>query len=119
MTAQQSEAYLFEWPESERLKKILSSDAPKFDQCYTMPGIKANSTLNDPVASSAEQLLHKTVSRPEVPLNEDGLRQLIANGHLRAAANLTAALLTTMQQGVGMAGQPSKNTAESLRVSLI
>uniref|UniRef100_A0A9J2PD26 phosphoethanolamine N-methyltransferase n=1 Tax=Ascaris lumbricoides TaxID=6252 RepID=A0A9J2PD26_ASCLU len=116
MTTAQAEAYLFEWPESERLKKVLHGDSPKLDQCYTMPGVKANSTLSDAVAISAEQFFNKTILRPDVPLSEDSLRQLIADGHLRAAVNLTAALLTTMQQGVGMAGQPSKNTIQSLKV---
>uniref|UniRef100_F1KUW0 Tetratricopeptide repeat protein 15 n=1 Tax=Ascaris suum TaxID=6253 RepID=F1KUW0_ASCSU len=116
MTTAQAEAYLFEWPESERLKKVLHGDSPKLDQCYTMPGVKANSTLSDAVAISAEQFFNKTILRPDVPLSEDSLRQLIADGHLRAAVNLTAALLTTMQQGVGMAGQPSKNTVQSLKI---
>uniref|UniRef100_A0A914ZNX6 Trafficking protein particle complex subunit 12 n=1 Tax=Parascaris univalens TaxID=6257 RepID=A0A914ZNX6_PARUN len=116
MTTAQAEAYLFEWPESERLKKVLHGDSPKLDQCYTMPGVKVDSTLSDAVAISAKQFFNKTISRPDVPLNEDSLRQLIADGHLRAAVNLTAALLTTMQQGVGMAGQPSKNTLQSLRI---
>ncbi|VDK71312.1 unnamed protein product [Onchocerca ochengi] len=98
-----------EWPDSDRLKEALS--LAKFDDYYTMPGLKAAVTLPDLMANMLEQKLNKTVVRPSVPKDMDG-----ADGHLRAAVNLTAELLTEINQGFGMAGQPSNNTEYSLKV---
>ncbi|EJD75183.1 tetratricopeptide repeat protein 15, variant [Loa loa] len=63
-----------------------------------------------------EQKFNKTVSRPSVPKDMDGVHLLIADGHLRAAVNLTAELLTEVNQGFGMAGHPSNNTEYSFKV---
>ncbi|KAK6109583.1 hypothetical protein QQG55_36580 [Brugia pahangi] len=109
-----SDGSMQEWPDSDRLKEALS--LAKFDICYTMPGLKTNVTLPDLMASTLEQKLNKTVIRPSVSKDLDGVHLLIADGHLRAAVNLTAELLTEVNQGFGMAGQPSNNTEYSFKV---
>ncbi|VIO85842.1 ttc15-prov protein, putative [Brugia malayi] len=109
-----SDGSMQEWPDSDRLKEALS--LAKFDNCYTMPGLKTNVTLPDLMASTLEQKLNKTVTRPSVSKDLDGVHLLIADGHLRAAVNLTAELLTEVNQGFGMAGQPSNNTEYSFKV---
>ncbi|OZC10786.1 hypothetical protein X798_02209 [Onchocerca flexuosa] len=103
-----------EWPDSDRLKEALS--LAKFDHYYTMPGLKTTITLPDLMANMLQQKLNKTVVRPSVPKDMNGVHLLIADGHLRAAVNLTAELLTKINQGFGMAGQPSSNTEYSLKV---
>ncbi|KAM3727118.1 Trafficking protein particle complex subunit [Dirofilaria immitis] len=103
-----------EWPDSDRLREALSM--AKFDNCYTMPGLKATINLPDLMANMLEQKLNKTVTRPSVPKDMNGVHLLIADGHFRAAVNLTAELLTEVNQGFGMAGQPSKNTEYSFKV---
>ncbi|VDO47592.1 unnamed protein product [Onchocerca flexuosa] len=103
-----------EWPDSDRLKEALS--LAKFDHYYTMPGLKTTITLPDLMANMLQQKLDKTVVRPSVPKDMNGVHLLIADGHLRAAVNLTAELLTKINQGFGMAGQPSSNTEYSLKV---
>lgn len=49
-------------------------------------------------------------------LNYESLK---ADGHLRAAVNLTAELLTEVNQGFGMAGQTSNNTEYSFKVCAV
>uniref|UniRef100_A0AAF5PVK5 Tetratricopeptide repeat protein 15 n=1 Tax=Wuchereria bancrofti TaxID=6293 RepID=A0AAF5PVK5_WUCBA len=109
-----SDGSMQEWPDSDRLKEALS--LAKFDNCYTMPGLKVNVALPDLMASTLEEKLNKTVTRPSVSKDLDGVHLLIAGGHLRAAVNLTAELLTEVNQGFGMAGQPSNNTEYSFKV---
>ncbi|KAL3981413.1 hypothetical protein ACH3XW_42990 [Acanthocheilonema viteae] len=109
-----SDGNMQEWPDSDRLKEALS--LAKFDDYYTMPGLKATVTLPDLMAKTLEQKLNKTISRPSVSKDMNGVHLLIADGHLRAAVNLTAELLTEVNQGFGMAGQPSNNTEYSFKV---
>ncbi|CAG9536959.1 unnamed protein product [Cercopithifilaria johnstoni] len=109
-----SDGNVQEWPDSDRLKEALS--LAKFDYYYTMPGLKTTVTLPDLMAKTLEQKLNETVTRPSVPKDMNGIHLLIADGHLRAAVNLTAELLTEVNQGFGMAGQPSNNTEYSFKV---
>lgn len=102
------------WPESEKLRRAVS--AAEFDQCYTMPGLKCSAPLPDVMANVVENELKKTITRPSVPKNMDGVHLLITAGHLRSAVNLTADLLTEVNQGFGMAGRPSNNTEYSFQV---
>lgn len=105
--------YLHLWPESERLKAALQSG--HMDQVYTMPGLRTDQPLSDRVALAARQF-GKEVQRPVATNDIAGLKTLIAHGHLRGALNVTTAMLTSMEQGVGMAGRPSKNSPLSFEV---
>uniref|UniRef100_A0A0N5A9F1 TPR_REGION domain-containing protein n=1 Tax=Syphacia muris TaxID=451379 RepID=A0A0N5A9F1_9BILA len=124
MQAQKWEQHLLDWPESERLKAVVYLEVPKLEHCYTMPGIKSDVPLEDMLANKANELLQKTIVRPSVPPNQDGLRELIVVkfsgfqmlGNLRAAVNLTTKLLTDLGQGYGMAGQPSMNTFQTFEL---
>uniref|UniRef100_A0A915Q1Y1 Trafficking protein particle complex subunit 12 n=1 Tax=Setaria digitata TaxID=48799 RepID=A0A915Q1Y1_9BILA len=109
-----SDESLQEWPCSDRLVEALALS--RFDICYTMPGLKSNVDLPDLMANTLEQKLNKTIVRPSVPRDMSGVHLLINDGHLRAAVNLTAELLTKVNQGFGMAGQPSSNTEYSFKV---
>ncbi|VDN07395.1 unnamed protein product [Thelazia callipaeda] len=104
---------LQKWPESLRLKEALSSGS--FGHCYTMPGLKLNGPLPDLIANT-DRKLGGMFKAPSTPKDLDSVHLLIADGHFRAAVNLTAELLTQINQGFGMAGQPSSNTDYSLRI---
>lgn len=57
-----------------------------------------------------------SLSIHDVPEDVTGIKQLIAAGSLRAAANLTFRCLTTYGQGFGRAGQPTRHTTHSLQL---
>ncbi|VDN18944.1 unnamed protein product [Gongylonema pulchrum] len=75
-----------------------------------------NAALPDLLGDALQQRLGKTVTRPAVSKDMGGVHRLIADGHFRAAVNLTAHLLTQANQGFGMAGQPSSNTQYTFEV---
>lgn len=51
-----------------------------------------------------------------MPEDVVGVKQLIAVGSFRAAANLTYRCLTTYGQGFGRVGQPTRHTPHSLQL---
>jgi tetratricopeptide (TPR) repeat protein len=106
--------YLYYWPESERLQIVVA--AQRNETIYTMPGIKSDEVFIDKMAYATLQLKGIQVQRPAVPENVEGLKQLIALGHLKAAYNLTTRLLTGYGQGIGKAGQPTRNTFETFEI---
>uniref|UniRef100_A0A7E4UQP1 Trafficking protein particle complex subunit 12 n=1 Tax=Panagrellus redivivus TaxID=6233 RepID=A0A7E4UQP1_PANRE len=107
-------AHLYIWPESTSLQNAI--DNGKFETVYTMPGIKSDDMLVDKMAVAVSQITGKHVQRPNVATNVDGLKQLIAQGHLRMAYNLTTTLLTGYGQGLGRAGHPSRNSFETFEI---
>ncbi|MFH4980557.1 hypothetical protein AB6A40_007266 [Gnathostoma spinigerum] len=113
-----SEGYfvLQTWPESERMRCYLSAESQESDKCYTMPGIKSNPVTVDSNAVTAGDLLNTNVAHSNPPANMDGIKQLIGSGNFRAALDFTATLLTSLGQGFGMTGVPSRNTAETLEL---
>lgn len=52
-------SYLYEWPESDRLKKVLYVESPKLEHCYTMPGLKSVLLNFDHTSCSLFNMLHK------------------------------------------------------------
>uniref|UniRef100_A0AC34GHE0 Uncharacterized protein n=1 Tax=Panagrolaimus sp. ES5 TaxID=591445 RepID=A0AC34GHE0_9BILA len=81
-----------------------------------MPGLKSAETLTDKMAYATLQLKGVQIQRPTVPENVEGLKQLIGLGHLKAAYNLTNILLNNYGQGVGKAGQPTRNNFETFEI---
>lgn len=57
-----------------------------------------------------------SLSIGDVTEDVNGIKQLIAAGSLRAAANLTFRCLTTYNQGFGRAGHPTRHTPHSLQL---
>uniref|UniRef100_A0AC35GYB1 Uncharacterized protein n=1 Tax=Panagrolaimus sp. PS1159 TaxID=55785 RepID=A0AC35GYB1_9BILA len=106
--------HLYRWPENERLEIVVA--AQRFETVYTMPGLKTDEVLIDKMAYATLQLKGVQVQRPTVPENVEGLKQLISLGHLKAAYNLTITLLTGYGQGIGKAGQPTRNTFETFEI---
>ncbi|XP_055317272.1 trafficking protein particle complex subunit 12 [Sitodiplosis mosellana] len=89
----------------------------------TMPGLQSSTELSDPIKAAVTYLLGETEAneRQSLTINdvsEDvaGVKQLIAAGSFRAAANLTFRCLTTYGQGFGRAGQPTRHTPHSLQL---
>uniref|UniRef100_A0A914YP16 Trafficking protein particle complex subunit 12 n=1 Tax=Panagrolaimus superbus TaxID=310955 RepID=A0A914YP16_9BILA len=103
--------YLYYWPENERLQIVVA--AQRYETVYTMPGLKNVESLTDKMAYATLKLKEVQIQRPTVAESVEGLKQLIGLGHLRAAYNLTITLLNNYGQGVGKAGQPTRNTFET------
>ncbi|XP_022092829.1 trafficking protein particle complex subunit 12-like [Acanthaster planci] len=91
----------------------------------TMPGIILEEPQGDPVKElvyrymgEAEAGKRMALTADQVTRDEAGLKKLVDTGCLRAAVDLTGLLLTSLGQGKGQAGLPSKNTPQSLQIWL-
>ncbi|KAG0431419.1 hypothetical protein HPB47_021802 [Ixodes persulcatus] len=88
----------------------------------TMPGIIVEEPQGDPVRAllqehMAEEMVHRrTLTADDVPQNEEGLRQLLGAQCHNAAINLTTRLLTSVGQGLGAGGHPSRHSPHSLQL---
>ncbi|XP_042142600.1 trafficking protein particle complex subunit 12 [Ixodes scapularis] len=88
----------------------------------TMPGIIVEEPQGDPVRALlqehiAEEMVHRrTLTADDVPQNEEGLRQLLGAQCHNAAINLTTRLLTSVGQGPGAGGHPSRHSPHSLQL---
>ncbi|XP_026333735.1 trafficking protein particle complex subunit 12 [Hyposmocoma kahamanoa] len=120
------------WLPDEEAKKTLmkAQSSPKGSffperEVLTMPGIVLEEELADALQEVAVKYLgvssagSRGVVRAEhVSRDEAGLRELLRTGYLRAAINLTQALLSAAQQGVGRMHRPSKHTPRTLQLWL-
>lgn len=94
---------------------------PERDQ-LTMPGVIIDESQMDPIRALLhehlpdEAGLRRTLTVDDVPQNEDGLKQLIGAQCHNAAINLTTRLLTTVGQGPGSGGHPSRHSPYSLQL---
>ncbi|XP_038057773.1 trafficking protein particle complex subunit 12-like [Patiria miniata] len=91
----------------------------------TMPGIVLEDPQGDPVKELVSRYMGEAEASKRVALtanqvthDEAGLKKLLDTGCLRAAVDLTGLLLTSMGQGKGQAGLPSKHTPQSLQIWL-
>lgn len=75
----------------------------------------------DPARDEIKYLLgepntNEPIEINNVPKNELGIQQLIANGNIRAACNLTQHCISICGQGFGRSGQPTRHTPHSLQL---
>ncbi|XP_066274714.1 trafficking protein particle complex subunit 12-like [Branchiostoma lanceolatum] len=118
------------WVPSERTRKTLVAIATsppgtvmlEKDQ-LTMPGIMVDQSQGDPILDLMKKSLgeqeaskRQSLSVDSVSHNEQGLKHLIVTGNLRAAVDMTGRLLAQCGQGMGMAGQLSRHTPQSLQL---
>lgn len=92
-------------------------------QFLTSPGLVIDGPQVDPVKDLLTKFLgeqeaenRKTPSVDSVPLDESGLRDLLAAHCWRAALEFTARFLTAHGQGVGQQGQRALHTHKTLQV---
>ncbi|XP_071807713.1 trafficking protein particle complex subunit 12-like [Asterias amurensis] len=91
----------------------------------TMPGIILEEQQGDPVKElvyrymgDAEASKRVALTVNQVTRDDEGLKKLLDTGCLRAALELTGMLLTSLNQGKGQAGLPSKHTPRSFQIWL-
>lgn len=88
----------------------------------TMPGVIIDEPQMDPVRVLLQEHLideassRRTLTADDVPQNEEGLKQLIGAQCHNAAINLTTRLLTSVGQGPGSGGHPSRHSPYSLQL---
>ncbi|KAH7973393.1 hypothetical protein HPB49_000661 [Dermacentor silvarum] len=88
----------------------------------TMPGVIIDEPQVDTVRSLLQEHIideasaRRTLTVDDVPQSEDGLKQLIGAQCHNAAINLTTRLLTSIGQGVGAGGHPSRHSPYSLQL---
>lgn len=88
----------------------------------TMPGVIIDEPQMDPVRALLQEHLvdeassRRTLTADDVPQNEEGLKQLIGAQCHNAAINLTTRLLTSVGQGPGSGGHPSRHSPYSLQL---
>jgi hypothetical protein len=70
-------SYLYQWPESERLKRALAENTTP--HVYTMPSLKSDQQLNDEVAEAIEKLQGRPFKRDTPSLDKNGLKMLIVS----------------------------------------
>lgn len=71
-------AYLYVWPESERLKKAIQDGID--DPVHTIPVIRNDEPLKDEVSYAIQQLqLNQPPKQTEYSLNKNGLKALIVS----------------------------------------
>lgn len=116
-------------PDEEAQKALLKAQSsPKGSftperEALTMPGLLLEEELADSLQEVSVKYLgvseagSRGVLRQEhVSRDENGLRELIRSGYLRAAINLTHTLLDGIGQGAGRLNRPSKHSARSLQL---
>uniref|UniRef100_A0A131YW63 D alanyl d alanine carboxypeptidase protein n=1 Tax=Rhipicephalus appendiculatus TaxID=34631 RepID=A0A131YW63_RHIAP len=88
----------------------------------TMPGVIIDECQGDTVRVLLQEHIideagaRRTLTADDVPQNEDGLKQLISAQCHNAAINLTTRLLTSVGQGPGAGGHPSRHSPHSLQL---
>jgi len=92
-------------------------------QFLTSPGLVIEGPQIDPVRELLTKFMgeqeadnRKTLSVDSVPLDETGLRELLASQCWRAALEFTAKFLTAHGQGIGQKGQRALHTHKTLQV---